>query len=221
MFIRCTVVMVSMGFLLTLDAVPRVILDPGHGGVYTGQVSIHGKLLEKNIALEIAKAVEKRLRKRGYDVLLTRTKDTEFDKKNLLNDLAQRARLTRTYKAEIFVSIHFNGSKNKGLRGYEVYVPFESRYPVRSYKLATSIHYELSHKIKPIFGGGSLGNLNNIDHGIKASKFNVLLKAECPAVVLELDFLTNAQSEALLLTAAYKEKLAQAIYCGIRRYFEK
>ena len=148
-------------------AAKTIILDPGHGGVYLGQVSIHGKLIEKNVVLEIAKKVARRLRNRGYNVILTRTDDRALDKKNLLNDLALRARLSRTYKADIYVSLHLNGSKNKGIRGFEVYVPYESSYPIRSYRLGSSLHYELSHKIKPIFGGGALGNLNNIDHELR------------------------------------------------------
>ena len=91
-----------------------IIIDPGHGGVYYGQSSIHGKSLEKNVALDIAQRTAKRLRKYGYNVILTRTKDTEFDKKDLINDLALRAEFTRTYKADIFVSLHLNGNINKG-----------------------------------------------------------------------------------------------------------
>ena len=198
-----------------------IIIDPGHGGIYWGQVSIHGKLIEKNVVLDIAQRVAKRLRKRGYTVVLTRTKDVEFDKNDLINDLAQRARFTRTYNADIFVSLHLNGSKNKGLRGYEVYVPHEPKCPARSYKLASSMHYELSHKIAPIFAGGALGNHNNIDHGVRASKFNVLTKAQCAAIVVELDYLSNAQTESMLHNGScYREILANAVYCGIRRYFE-
>ena len=66
-----------------------------------------------------------------------------------------RAEFARTYKADIFISLHLNCSVNKGIGGYEVYVPYESQYPIRSYALASSLHYELSHKIKPVFGGGT------------------------------------------------------------------
>ena len=103
----------------------------------------------------------------------------------------------------------------KGVRGYEIYVPYESKYPVRSYRFASCLHYEISHRVEPVFGGGSLGNLNNIDHGIRASKFNVLMRAQCPAVIVELDYLTNAQSEALIQSSDYRDTLAHAVYCGI------
>ena len=196
-----------------------IILDPGHGGVYTGQVSNTGKLIEKNVALDIAKRVAQLLRKRGYTVILTRTTDTELDKKDLLRDLALRAEMTRTYKADILVSLHLNGSKNKKIRGYEVYVPYESKHPIRSYKLASALHYEMSRAVTPVFGGGSLGNLNNIDYGIRASKFNVLVKAHCPAALVELDYLTHPESEKKLMTEAYRDELARAVYRGIRRYF--
>ena len=197
-----------------------IVLDPGHGGVYWGQIGSRGNLIEKEIVLTLAKAIATKLRARGYRVILTRTSDVEFDKTNLLNDLASRAKFTRTYKADILVSLHLNGSKNTMIRGYEIYVPYESTFPARSYKLATSLHYELSHKIKPIFGGGALGNLNNLDHGISASKFNVLTKAQCAAVVVELDYLTNATSERMLSKPSYQTILVNAVYYGIRRYFE-
>ena len=197
-----------------------IIIDPGHGGIYWGQVSIHGKLIEKNVVLDIAQRVAKRLRKRGYTVVLTRTKDVEFDKNDLINDLAQRARFTRTYNADIFVSLHLNGSKNKGLRGYEVYVPHEPKCPAGSYKLASSMHYELSHKIAPIFAGGALGNHNNIDHGVRASKFNVLTKAQCAAIVVELDYLSNAQTESMLHNGLLSRNIGKCCLLWNWRYFE-
>lgn len=196
-----------------------IILDPGHGGVYTGVESINKKLIEKHVALDIAELVAQRLRSKGYKVVLTRTSDTQHDKNDLINDLTLRAEYTKTHKADIFVSLHLNGSINKGIRGYEVYVPYETKYPRRSYELASALHYELSQQVKPLFGGGSLGNLNNLDHGIRAAKFNVLMKAHCPAALVEMDYLTNEESEQLLLSATYRNDLALAVYRGIRRYF--
>lgn len=198
-----------------------IVIDPGHGGVYFGCTSINRKLIEKNVVLDIAQMLAKRLRKKGFNVILTRTRDCELDKTDLIRDLTKRAELTRAYDADIFVSIHLNNSANKGLRGYEIYVPYESKYPRRSYDLANALHYELSHKIKPIFGGGILHNHNNVDHGIRAAKFNVLIKSSCPAVAVELDYLSNAETEKMLSTHKYKAQLANAVYCGIRRYFEK
>ena len=66
---------------------------------------------------------------RGYNVILTRTKDMELDRTSLLHDLALRAEFTERYKADAFFSLHLNSSTNKGLRGYEIFVPFEKYIP--------------------------------------------------------------------------------------------
>jgi N-acetylmuramoyl-L-alanine amidase len=196
---------------------PTVVLDPGHGGIYHGQTSVNKKLVEKKVALEITLQVAELLKKRNYRVILTRSTDTQLDKDDLIRDLTLRAQMGNI--ADMYVSLHLNGSTNQKIRGYEVYVPYMAKYPRKSYALASAMHYELSHLIEPVFGGGSLGNLNNIDHGIKAAKFNVLVKAQCPAILVEMDYLTNPTSEELLMTQKYKNLLVKAVYRGIRRYF--
>lgn len=168
-----------------------VLIDPGHGGIHTGPQSINNRFIEKDVVLTIAKKLRLLLKKAGFTVVLTRTNDSEFDK-DLLTDLAKRASLTKTYKADIFVSLHLNQSNNHKVRWFEVYVPYENnKYPLKSYALASSIHYELSHKITPDFSKGVLKNINNRDGGIKAAAFNVLKKASCPSVLIELDFLSH------------------------------
>jgi len=203
----------------TVLSMPTIILDPGHGGVYTGQTSANKKLIEKDVALDIAQRVATLLREKKYNVIFTRTTDTQLDKDDLIKDLTMRADLTKQHNADVYVSLHLNGSPNQQARGYEIYVPFMTKYPRRSYALASSLHYELTQSIDPVFGGGSLGNLNNLDRGIKAAKFNVLVKSHCPAALIEMDFITNETVEKLLMTDAYRDTLANAVYRGIRRYF--
>ncbi len=209
--------LLSFSWLL---AAQTIILDPGHGGIYYGQISATRKFKEKDVVLDLAKRLAARLKKKGHKVILTRETDKEFDKKNHINDLTQRAQFSQKYKADIFISLHLNSSVNKGLRGYEIYVPFECKYPQKCYKLACSLHYELSHKIKPRFYGGTLRNHNNIDMGIKAAKYNILVKSKCPTVVIELEYISNQQAERDLLTDVFRDQLVRALYCGIRRYFE-
>lgn len=213
--------LVALGIQTSLAINHIVLIDPGHGGVYAGEYSLHNAFAEKHVVLKIAKKLRPLLKKAGYTVILTRTSDIEFDKNDLISDLSKRAALTAHYKADIFVSLHLNKRKNSKARGFEVYVPYETKYPVKSYALASACHYELSHKITPNFSAGKLHNVNVLDGGIKAAKFNVLKKAHCPAVLLELDFMSNPQSERKLMTDAYLDKLAHAVFCGIKRYFRE
>ena len=120
-----------------------IILDPGHGGIYGGARGVRGKLLEKNVALDVAQLLATLLRKQGHTVILTRETDKEFDKHDLIKDLAHRAEMTKTHNADIFVSIHFNSTTSHARRGYEIYVPYAKKYPAGSYQLASAVHYEI------------------------------------------------------------------------------
>lgn len=206
-----------ISFIAPLPGV-TIIIDPGHGGIYSGTSNSEQHLVEKEVSLELALSLADRLRANGHTVILTRETDTELDKNDLIADLTKRAQFTTDHKADLFVSLHLNGSPNKANAGFEVYVPYEDQYPIKSYALASAIHYDLSHEIEPCFGGGSLGNLNALDKGIKASRFNVLKKATCPAVLIELAFLTHDETAQKLKTNAYKDLLVAGVYKGIMRY---
>lgn len=195
-----------------------IVIDPGHGGPYIGAASLSQKVVEKHLALEIAHLLAERLRAKGYNVILTRTGDYALDPHDLINDLKKRAYVARDAKAAVFVSLHLNSSVRNSERGYMLFVPYEDKYPLKSYALASAIHYDLSHGVKPEFGAGTLGNVNMIDSGIRASKFNVLVHSVCPTVLVELAYLSHPETEKQLLTKAYKDTLVHALYSGIRRY---
>ena len=66
-------------------------------------------------------------------------------------------------------------------------------------RLRVLLHYDMSHEVKPEFGGGNLGNINHLDAGIRASKFNVLMHSVCPSVLVELAYLSHPETEQQLL----------------------
>ncbi len=207
---------VSMLHVMVLQSA-TIVLDPGHGGKYVGTANDAEQLVEKHLSLEIAKQLAERLRSNKHTVILTRETDVALDD-DLITDLTKRAQVATDSKADLFVSLHFNGSTNKNRVGFEVYVPYESQYPIKCYSLASALHYDISHEIEPYFHGGSLGNLNALDGGIKASRFNVIKKATCPAVLVELAYLTNEESAKKLKTDVFKDILVTAVYKGIERY---
>ncbi len=89
--------------------VKRIVLDPGHGGKDPGAVGIKG-LREKDVVLALAKRIKPRLEALGYEVLMTRDRD-------VFVELKDRARFANDRKADLFVSIHTNASKNRKVRG--------------------------------------------------------------------------------------------------------
>ncbi|MFN2426590.1 MAG: N-acetylmuramoyl-L-alanine amidase [Candidatus Binatia bacterium] len=93
---------------------PVVVLDPGHGGKDPGAKAWTGEY-EKDIVLDLAERVARRLRKNGdVDVVMTRSGDNYIA-------LADRRDTSRRWGAAVFVSIHANASHSKAARGIETY----------------------------------------------------------------------------------------------------
>lgn len=92
----------------------KIVLDAGHGGHDSGAKSPSG-LKEKDVVLAITLKLAKRLREEmGIEVVLTRSDDTFIT-------LGNRARITNTSGADIFVSIHANGAFNNTATGTETF----------------------------------------------------------------------------------------------------
>jgi N-acetylmuramoyl-L-alanine amidase len=215
LYVHCLVVLLS--WYGVSQASWTVVLDPGHGGVYNNAVSVSG-LLEKHEVLKITKEVARLLESKGITVVLTRNDDIALDDKDLIEDLKKRAAVIEKCNGDIFVSIHLNLDPDVNISGYELYVPYADTLPIESYKLAASLHYSLSHKIGPEFGGGNLGNLNKIDRGIRAARFNVLVRATRPAVLVELGFLSHVPTAEALEKGEFGPLCAEAVCEGIITY---
>jgi N-acetylmuramoyl-L-alanine amidase len=90
------------------------VLDPGHGGKDPGAKAWTGEY-EKDIVLDLAERVARRLRSRGdVEVVMTRSGDEYVE-------LADRRDTSRRWNADAFVSIHANASSSASARGFETY----------------------------------------------------------------------------------------------------
>ncbi len=183
---------------------PLVVLDPGHGGIDKGAVSPNG-YQEKDINLDIAIRVNNLLNSAGIRVLMTRTDDSYVS-------LGDRSRLANEAGADIFVSVHNNysmlvdGSVNQGASGTETYYFSGS---TRGYLLASLIQEEVAKR------------LGLPDRGIKTAGFVVLSYTKMPAVLVEGAFLSNYQDERYLQDPGVRQAMADGIFSGIVKYFEK
>lgn len=162
---------------------PVIVLDPGHGGRDSGAIGING-IREKDIALAVGKEVV-RLNRELYDnrldIFLTRYSDT-------LISLRHRTDLAKALQADVFVSVHFNKAKRKAAQGIEIYIHGLNNieqldFQYRSENMAESMLLGFQN---------SLGFKNR---GMKRADFQVLrdLRFTCPAILLELGFLSNPQ----------------------------
>lgn len=91
-----------------------VVLDPGHGGEDPGAVGPR-KSMEKDVVLEIGKKTVHLLsQQKDLKAFLTRKGDYFIP-------LEQRVRIAREYGADLFISLHADGSFNPQARGASVY----------------------------------------------------------------------------------------------------
>ncbi len=203
---------------LTSASFCTIVIDPGHGGMFPGKKGLVLGLVEKDITLDVSKRLAELLRKNAFSVVLTRTQDSHFSTDHL-KDLHERTSIAAKHKATLFLSIHCNFSTNQSIKGYELYVPYCSSFQQGSYLLASYAHHEFSKNLA-FLKDGLLGNLNALDRGIRAARFVVLVSAPCPALLIELGYLSNRQEEAQLAQPAYRQKLATLLFNALVAYSE-
>ncbi len=99
---------------IKLKGTKIVVVDPGHGGEDPGAVGPK-KTMEKDIVLKVGqKAVHLLNQDRGIQAFLTRKGDYFIP-------LEERTKIAREYGADLFVSLHTDGSFNPQARGSSVY----------------------------------------------------------------------------------------------------
>ena len=193
-----------------------VVLDPGHGGDDPGAIG-YRKATEKQIVLDIATRVKRKLIASNVAVRMTRSKDQTLA-------LSQRALLATRWGGDAFVSIHANTAGSKTARGVETFTlpaagfssttsnkPDCTSYTGNKYNAANTI-------LAGFIQHGLLANTKTPDRGVKRSRFEVLRNAPCPAALVEVGFLSNKEEASLLLTPEYRDKVAEGIAQGILTY---
>ncbi|MDQ6809291.1 MAG: N-acetylmuramoyl-L-alanine amidase [Verrucomicrobiota bacterium] len=202
----------------TDDGLGVVIIDPGHGGQDSG--TMHSGLLEKDLALDVGRRIERLLQAKGVSTLLTRTGDNYIS-------LAGRAATANRERDGVFVSIHFDEAQ-PAAAGVETY--YAAHQSARVPMIASWLPFlRTSAQEEPNFESQSLAELvqqalaaktQAINRGTRAEQFFVIANVRHPAVLVEGGFLTNKEDVGKLMTEDYREQLASAIVDGVLRYRE-
>lgn len=175
----------------------KVVIDPGHTGpVEPGACA--GGVRECDVVLTIGKLLADHLYEAGHEIWLTRTGDIETD------DLGFRAKIANDNEVDVFVSIHANSAANITARGTETY-----HYPgsAEGQKLAECIQARL------------IDTLDTVDRGVKEARFQVVRETNCPAVLVEVAFISNEAERQLLTSYAGQLGAAMAMAAGLADYF--
>lgn len=210
---------------------PVVVLDPGHGGYDPGALGTNGTM-EKDISLKVAVAAKKLLENYNIDVYLTRTTDEYVA-------LYDRAMYTNDKSSDLFISIHLNSfPTDVTVRGSEIYY-FDFSESVYSSRIArkenldfekdkaeieTWVHdKEISINESETFCSVIKKNTENESipfRKIASDEFAVLAYTRCPAVLFELEFLSNKDAETKFNNGKYVETFSEIIKDSIIEYFD-
>ncbi len=180
-----------------------IIIDPGHGGKDSGAIGIYD-IKEKEVVLNVSKQIlelNETILNDEFDIYLTRYKDS-------LIHLSDRSRLAKSLNADVFVSLHCNASQNFS-KGIEVYYRHNSDHlkSKASISLGVSILNESTQK------------LGFKKRGVKFANFQVLRETTfCPAVLVEMGFVTNTDEADYFLKPKNIKAMASAILLGITNY---
>ncbi len=170
-----------------------VVLDAGHGGKDSGAVRRYSPA-EKTVALDVALRVNRKLRESQLRTVLTRDNDTFIP-------LDNRVALGNAQRNSIFVSIHFNDARRRGVHGFETY--YHSPY---AFDLAAAIE------------GNLLTLPRAANRGVHVAGFRVLRNAQYPSVLVECGFLSNKSEGGQVGSSVYREQLADKIAEAIVDY---
>lgn len=221
--------LLSPGQIAGVPSLRRIIIDPGHGGNDPGaEIFAPGadrktaKAIdnEKTHTLEVGLLLADELRKRGYDVVMTRTKDITFDRHD-------RPTMANQAKGDLYLSVHFNESDASYVDGIETWILTPAGQP-------SSTQPKLSESDKKVQPGNRFDYWNTIvgfsveravtkglsadNRGVKRMRLDVLVPLNMPGLLVECGFLSNSAERAKIDTAAYRQKIATSIADGVDMY---
>ncbi len=212
-----------------------IVIDPGHGGQDPGAVG-SGTLQEKSIVLNISEKLRQILMSRGYTVLMTR-------ENNRFISLKDRTKFATRHKADLFLSIHANGSKSPQTEGIETYYLNVSSTDEISEQIAARENansgysiQELESLLKGLIQESKSEDSKRlatevqhrlvqatgaVDRGVKYARFVVLIGTNVPSILVEAGFVSNPTEARKLATPAYQHKIATAIAEGVDSFLQK
>jgi N-acetylmuramoyl-L-alanine amidase len=218
-----------------------VAIDAGHGGKDTGAIGPNG-VMEKTVVLGIARRLAGFVRAEpGMRAVMVRSGD-EFV------DLRRRAAVARDAKADLFVSVHADAYADGGVKGSSVFTLSDHGASSEAArwladrenaallggpklknkdKLLASVLVDLSKNATLEASDRAAERvMRELKKGfavhrseVQRAGFVVLKSLDMPSMLVETAFISNPEQERKLADAQHQERLARAVFRGIRAYF--
>jgi len=161
----------------------------GHGGKDIGNTS--SSFAEKDVVLSIAKKIKAMNENEDLEIILTRDTDAPMS-------LQERIDLINSRDADLMISLHLNAHGQSSKNGIELFTGrSNNESSVRSARLAK----ELKKSLAADFQVSEL----------KKANFKILRDSQCPAILIEMGFLTNPKDREFLTSEEGQEQMARTI----------
>lgn len=209
---------------------PVLVLDPGHGGIDPGAVGPN-QTFEKDITLEVAKRAQELLKPYSVNVYLTRANDVYVD-------LHDRAVFSNEKGADLFISLHLNDyPQDSTVYGSEVYyfdfsesayarrIAYRENLDFNSDKTlietwVTDKENSLDESEKFANILGNYLNVNGVKfRGVYTGEFAVLAYTRSPAVLFEMEFISNPKVVDEFTNGKYVDVFAEIIKNAVIDFF--
>ncbi len=164
-------------------------------------------LPEYKLNLQVAKRLKKELVKRGYKVIMVRTKN------NVKLSNVQRAKVANKYKADAFIRIHANSSDNRSVNGALTIAPQSSNKYMskKNRKKSQSLSKKVLKAMCKATGAKNRGVMyTNSMTGINWCKI--------PVTIVEMGFMSNPAEDRRMAKASYQKKIVKGIANGIDQF---
>jgi len=224
-----------------------VVVDPGHGGKDPGAVGAKGER-EKDVVLSIAQLLAKRLkREKGFDVKLVRNDDffvplrkrVEIARKHkadmFISVHADAAPRLTASGASVYclseggatsATARFMAQRENGadLLGATSLLNLKDKDPMLAgVILDMSMNATIAASLQ--LGNTVLGSLAGIttlhQKRVEQAGFAVLKSPDVPSILVETGFISNARDSQRLVTARHQQAVADGLFEGLQRYFQK
>ena len=172
-----------------------IVIDAGHGGKDTG-AEIGGEL-EKKIVQNIANKISYLNNKSEIEIVLLREDDSFIE-------LSERVVKINKINPSLVISLHINASKNLEENGINAFVSKQNNFYEKSMESAINLVEKISNK--------------KLAKGeVKDANFFVIKNSKCPALVLEVGYLSNENDKTYITSEKGQNEIANKIFEFIKK----
>jgi N-acetylmuramoyl-L-alanine amidase len=219
-----------------------VFVDAGHGGKEIGssfRFEDGTTLVEKDLNLKVATRLAALLREAGLGVAVSRTVDAQVNgtrdlnndtKVNLTDDLQARVDAANAVKADLLISVHFNGIDDPSKKGTQTFYSEGRPFTAKNKLLAELVQASLTRSMRgtgyQTVDRGATNDSRVLGQGshyylLGPESPTIRRPSEMPGIIGEALFLTSPDDAQALRQETMLEAVARGYFDAIKAYFEK